>query len=124
MLRTDIFSFGVVLYEMATGIVPFRKDSWVETMHAIIEQPHIPARQLNQNVPAELEGIIDGALQKSPDERYAAVDAIAADLERVPKGMTLNRRAQTGEGRTARLRRWAWTVVAPVLFIVFYSSGR
>ncbi len=81
--RSDVFSFGVVLYEMATGRVPFQKESSVETMHAIIEQPHTPARELNKDLPAELERIIDSALKKSPDERYADFDAIVADLQRI-----------------------------------------
>jgi formylglycine-generating enzyme required for sulfatase activity/predicted Ser/Thr protein kinase len=81
--RSDIFSFGAVLYEMATGSVPFRGESTVETMHAVINQPHVPVRDLNRDAPHELVRVIDRALAKRPEDRYATVEEMAADLRRI-----------------------------------------
>ena len=81
--RSDIFSFGVVLYEMATGEAPFRRESSVETMHAIIDQPHAPVRELNTEVPLELAKTIDRCLAKEPADRYSTMDELARDLQRL-----------------------------------------
>src|SRR2546425_617107 len=78
--RTDLFSFGVVLYEMATGRVPFSGSSLTETIDRIAHaQPEAIAR-FNYNVPAELEVIIKKALRKNRDERYQSARDLLVDL--------------------------------------------
>ena len=78
--RTDIFSFGAVLYEMATGRVPFSGASLTETIDRITHaQPDAIARY-NYNVPAELEVIIKKALRKNRDERYQSARDLLVDL--------------------------------------------
>src|SRR6266513_2508574 len=68
--RSDIFSFGVVLYEMATGKLPFKGQSNVDVMHAVLHQTHNPAIELNDKIPPDLSAIIDNAMAKKPTGRY------------------------------------------------------
>lgn len=81
--RTDLFSFGVVLYEMITGHAPFKADSEAATLHAITDtKPELLARY-RREVPAELQTIIDKALEKDVATRYHHADDLATDLKRI-----------------------------------------
>ena len=79
--RTDIFSLGVMLYEMLAGTRPFRGKSQVETMHAIIHDPAPPL----ESVPPRLEEILEKALEKDPKDRYQHAGDLALDLRRVER---------------------------------------
>jgi eukaryotic-like serine/threonine-protein kinase len=81
--RTDVFSFGVVLYEMATGRTPFKKKTSAETINAVINEAHPPVRQLNKEIPMQLAAAIDRALAKDPQDRYPAMQPLIADLREV-----------------------------------------
>src|SRR5215470_6497061 len=78
--RTDIFSLGVVIYEMASGGVPFKGKSQAETMNAVINERHTPAAQLNQEIPPGLSAAIDRALSKDPADRYQSMREMLRDL--------------------------------------------
>jgi len=79
--RTDLFSFGLVLYEMATGHRAFSGDSGPELHDAILNQVPAPARKLNPSIPPRLEPIINKALQKDREARYQAAEELRTDLE-------------------------------------------
>jgi serine/threonine-protein kinase len=81
--RSDIFSFGVVLYQMATGRRPFDAQTRAEVMRAVLGQPHVPAARLNERMPRRLSAIIDRALAKDPKDRYSSMEGLIADLQSV-----------------------------------------
>jgi serine/threonine protein kinase len=81
--RSDIFSFGVVLYEMATGRLPFKAKSSVDVMHAVLHEPHKPVIELNASLPPDLSTIIDHAMAKKAADRYQSMQAMLDDLQRL-----------------------------------------
>jgi eukaryotic-like serine/threonine-protein kinase len=81
--RTDLFSFGVVMYEMATGILPFRGESAGVILSAILNEDPASPRSLNPNLPEELELIIHKALEKDRNHRYQNAAMLRDDLERL-----------------------------------------
>ena len=83
--RTDLFSFGVVLYEMVTGVLPFSGQNPGEILESIFtKQPVAPVR-LNQNVPADLERIINKCLEKDRNLRYSSAAELRTDLQRLKR---------------------------------------
>ncbi len=112
--RTDIFSFGLVLYEMATGQRAFSGDTAVVVRDAILNSSPVPVRELNSTFPARLVATIDKCLEKKRERRYQNASELGRALEDVKKG---------GENKARRrmLAAWATSVVVLVaLTIGFY----
>jgi serine/threonine protein kinase/tetratricopeptide (TPR) repeat protein len=78
--RSDVFSFGVLLYEMVTGRAPFSGATITDTLSAILRDRQAPIATLNPDVPAELERILNRCLEKKPEDRYENTEHLAADL--------------------------------------------
>src|ERR1041384_6482963 len=94
-LRSDIFSFGVVLYELATGMCPFANEHKIDTMYAILHTEPPPPHTLKTDLPFDLHQILLKALAKAPKARYQTTKELATELK------NLRRALETGRARTA-----------------------
>jgi eukaryotic-like serine/threonine-protein kinase len=106
--RTDLFSFGLVLYEMATGLRAFAGETGPALKEAILKETPSPARQLNPGLPAKLERVITKALEKEREDRYQAASEMRADLEALKREI---------ENKPQRLR-WAVASAAVVALLI------
>src|SRR5271166_928897 len=118
--RTDLFSFGAVLYEMATGKMPFDGSSSGEICGAILHHNPEPVSQLNPQVPAQVEAIVHKALQKDRSLRYQHAPEIRDDLQRAKRNSaeTQATTAATHEAPVSRQRKSLWMLAAATLLLL------
>jgi serine/threonine protein kinase len=125
--RTDLFSFGAVLYEMATAQLPFRGDSTATVFDSILNRAPVPPLRLNPDLPPKLEDIVSKALEKDRTLRYQSAAEMRADLQRLKRD-TDSRKAPvlpestsvSGKRRALWVAAGIFGVVAIVLIAIFF----
>src|SRR5436309_11457584 len=110
--RSDLYSLGIVLYELLTGKTPFEGDTPVEIAMKHLSTPPQPPSKLRPDIPPELDMVVLRALAKDPDDRYQSADEMEADLERVARGARVS--AATVDSATQVLKRPAAAPAAAV----------
>ena len=123
--RGDVFSFGVMLYEMATGVMPFTGRSSADVVDALLNAPHTPVLTVNPSIPLALARVIDRALSKSPSDRYQSMTELLADLRALePHGESDASVGRQGVRRQRVLAAALLLVASAAALLMFLATRR
>jgi eukaryotic-like serine/threonine-protein kinase len=121
--RTDLFSFGAVLYEMATGALPFRGESTGVIFDAILNRAPVPPVRLNPDLPADLERVINKCLEKDRQLRYQNASDIRTDLQRLKRDAESGQTAAQTTALRPRFRSKNWAIAGSAVVVVGLIAG-
>src|SRR6266545_180097 len=116
--RTDLFSFGTVLYQMATGVLPFQGETSAVVFESILNRDPVPVNQLNASLPQELSRIIGQALEKDRDLRYQSATDLKTALKRLKRDLDSGRHAADSSG----MRRAASTLQDHSIAVLYFEN--
>jgi len=126
--RSDLYSYGLILYEMLTGDVPFTGESTLKVMYQRIQERPKNPRALNPEVPVWLDRIVMRCLEKDPNDRYQNAYEILADLQGAQSGTGISRAGISRTGSSIQIqlpaiesRRWIWIVSGAVVALVILT---
>jgi eukaryotic-like serine/threonine-protein kinase len=121
--RSDIFSFGVVLYEMITGQLPFKGEHEAAIIYSILNEIPEPLARYKSNVPGELQRVIEKALAKGKGERYQHIDEMMADLKHIRKKLETTKIQEPGKTKLlTRASLYLYASVAIIIVILILSK--
>jgi serine/threonine protein kinase len=128
--RSDLWSFGVVLYELATGVRPFEGTTTASVFAAILNKVPVPARERNPRIPKDLGRIISRLLEKDREVRYQTAADVRADLKRVDRDTSMTVAAPSSDREGARdsssalqAQRRAMTRTAAIIGLIMFAAG-
>jgi serine/threonine protein kinase len=121
--RTDLFSFGVVLYEMVTGVLPFRGETTGVIAEAILNRSPVAPVRLNPNLPAKVEEIVNKALEKDHKLRYQHASDIRADLQRLKRDSDSGRNAPAAAATSSRIHGYRALMAGAAAVVIGLAVG-